>query len=252
MAGDGAALRGQAVGGGQIQFLWCPQDRDRGTRTCRRLGCALSHDHAPVAIGFWSPLSGSMHAGSHGTALSPQPGTTVPPARLHTGRRTSAARRRRRTGTPLARRARTRADADPGADTSSDNPMQEIVGPRHAGTLSASTHIRSGLRSTHCRASAARRRWCCGTPGPLRGPPQAICASEGSHRARSGGPMSQGAGPSQKVTLSLYGHAAGTPNRSGESRVCGAVLPHAYVPVLARIATGLTSAAASSSCLWLP
>ena len=26
-----------------------------------------------------------MRAGSHGTALSPQPGTTVPPARLHTG-----------------------------------------------------------------------------------------------------------------------------------------------------------------------
>src|SRR5205814_3041474 len=82
MAGDGAAPRGQAVGGGQIQFLWCPQDRDRGTRTCRRLGCALSHDHAPVAIAFWSPPSGSMRAGSHGTALSPQPGTTVPPARL--------------------------------------------------------------------------------------------------------------------------------------------------------------------------
>ena len=69
------------------------------------------------------------------------------------------------------------------AGQSSNSPMQAIVGPRHAGKPSGSTHIRSGLRSTHCRARAARRCWCCGTPRTAAGPPQAFCAREGPRTA---------------------------------------------------------------------
>ena len=91
-----------------------------------------------------------MCAGQHGTALSPESGTKVAlPAASTTGRRTSAVRQRRRTGTALARLARARGGADSGAGASSHNPMQAIVGPRHAGKLSGRTHLRGGLRSTH-------------------------------------------------------------------------------------------------------
>jgi hypothetical protein len=105
--------------------------------------------------------------------------------------------------------------------------MQAIVGPRHAGKLSGSTHIRSGLRSTHCRASAGRRCWCCGTPGPLPGPPQSHLRPRGLAPRQIRGPMSQGAGLSQKVTLGWrpygrnaeYGVHVGAGLRSLGSRI---------------------------------
>jgi hypothetical protein len=112
----------------------------------------------PFAVACWPPLSGSLCAGQDGTALSPQAGTKSLPAASTTGRRTSAVRRRRRTGTALARPARTRGGADPGGGTSSKDPMQAIVGPRHAGKPSGSTHICSGLSSTSCRANPVSPR----------------------------------------------------------------------------------------------
>ena len=56
--------------------------------------------------------------------------------------------------------------------------MPPIVGPRHAGKLSGSTHIRSGLRSTYGRASAARPCWC-GHAWTAVGQLQAICTRPG-------------------------------------------------------------------------
>ena len=87
-----------------------------------------------------------------------RPGRQSLPAASTTGRRTSAVRRRRRTGPALARPARTRGGADPGAGTSSKDPMQAIVGPRHAGKPSGSTHIRSGLSSTPAGQARGERR----------------------------------------------------------------------------------------------
>ena len=81
--GDGAALRGQAVGGGQIQFLRCPQDLDPGAGTCRRLGCALSHDHAPLPSpsgrryrGQYVPVNMAPHSAR-------SQGRKSPPGRVH-------------------------------------------------------------------------------------------------------------------------------------------------------------------------
>ena len=75
--------------------------------------------------------------------------------------------------------------------------MQPIVGPRHAGKLSGSTHIRSGLRSTYCRASAARPCW--------RGH---AWAAAGHHRARAFGDgrvfLTASSGTRRLATSAIY------------------------------------------------
>jgi len=62
--------------------------------------------------------------------------------------------------------------------------MPPIVGPRHAGKLSGSTHIRSGLRSTYCRAAGPARAGT-GTPGPPQDRRKPSAPAQDSHRQLS-------------------------------------------------------------------
>ena len=82
-AGDGAAPLGQAVGGGQIQFLRRPQDRDPGTGTCRLGGPMTGHEELR-ADGLLVILGGiDPHVRLMGFARGPVPATmTKQPAHI--------------------------------------------------------------------------------------------------------------------------------------------------------------------------
>jgi hypothetical protein len=138
----------------------------------------------PFAIAGGPPLSGSLCAGQDGTALSPQAGTTVPPGRVHhrqtnqcgpaapadgcgTGPAGSDSRRRR-----------------PGGRHVVKGSHATIVGPRHAGKPSGSTHIRSGLSSTPCRANPVSPRSIAHRPASCKWPAASAASRWAASSAR--------------------------------------------------------------------